>query len=83
VPFFQAANANTAPTGRRARTAEEALGALLAEDGLEDAEEGLREVVLQVVLRVEGEVMLERPDRVLRLLVRLCALRALREGSPL
>jgi hypothetical protein len=34
--------------------------------------------VLKIVLRVQGEVVLERPDRILCLLVRLCALRALR-----
>ena len=41
---------------------EELAGFLLAEDGLEDAAQGLGELVVEVVFRVDGHVVLEHVD---------------------
>ncbi len=46
------------------RTSEERLGLGLAEDGLEDAPQGLGQLVVQVVLGVDGHVVLENVDGV-------------------
>ena len=56
-------------------TAHELLG--VVHHGREEALQGQLQVVVQVVLEVDGQVVLQRPDRVLRLLVDLHALGAL------
>ena len=48
---------------------EELTGLLLAEDGVEDAAERFGELVVEVVFRVDGDVVFEDEDRVLGFLV--------------
>ncbi len=60
-------------------TCDEALRVL--HDWLEDALERLLQLMLQVVLAVDGQVVLQRVDRVFRLLPRLRALRRLPRPS--
>lgn len=50
----------------RPRTQQHGLGAALAQDGLEDAQERLGELLLQVVLRVDGQAVLQHEQGVLR-----------------
>lgn len=54
-------------------TGEELSGFLFAEDGLEDAEKGLGELVVEVIFRVDGDVVFEHEDWVFGALVVLCA----------
>lgn len=48
--------------GARVFAREELAGFLLAEDGVEDPAEGFRELVVQVVFRVDGDVVFEHED---------------------
>lgn len=52
---------------------EELAGLLLAEDGLEDADEGFGELVVEVIFCVDGNVVFEHEDWVLGALVVLGA----------
>ena len=61
----------------RVRPLREALRRV--DDALEEAPDRQRELVVEVVLRVDRDVVLEHVDRVLRLLVELRALRALHD----
>lgn len=47
-------------------TQQHGLGTALAQDGLEDAQERLGELLLQVVLRVDGQAVLQHEQGVLR-----------------
>lgn len=52
---------------------EELAGFFLAEDGVEDAAQGLCELVVKVVFCIDGDVVFEHEDRVFAALVVLCA----------
>ena len=67
-------------TGAAEGTRHELLG--VAHHRLEQALQGQLQVVVQVVLEVDGQVVLQRKNGVLRLLVDLHALRALRVRAP-
>ena len=56
-------------------TCHELLG--VVHDGAEEAREGELQVVVQVVLEVDGQVVLQRVDGVLRLVIRLHSLGSL------
>lgn len=47
------------------RTQQHGLGSALAQDGLEDAQQRLGELLLQVVLRVDGQAVLQHEQGVL------------------
>ena len=47
-------------------TQQHSLSAALAQDGLEDAQEGLGELLFQVVLRVDGQAVLQHKEGVLQ-----------------
>lgn len=49
-----------------ARTQQHGLGPALAQDGLEDAQQRLGELLLKVVLRVDGQAVLQHEEGVLR-----------------
>ncbi len=55
--------------GARVLARQELAGLLLAEDGVEDAAEGLGELVVEVVLCVDGHVVFEHEDGVFALFV--------------
>ena len=59
--------------GARVFAREELAGFLLAEDGVEDPAEGFRELVVEVVFRVDGDVVLEHEDGIFAPLVVLGA----------
>ena len=52
---------------------EELAGFFLAEDGVEDSAEGFRELVVEVVFRVDGDVVFEHEDGIFASLVVLGA----------
>lgn len=43
---------------------------LLSKDGLEDPHQRIRQLVLQIILRIDRDIVLQHVDRVFRLLVR-------------
>ena len=59
--------------GARVFACEELAGFFLAEDGVEDSAEGFRELVVEVVFRVDGDVVFEHEDGIFASLVVLGA----------